>query len=480
MTPEFSPQPPARILVVDDEEDIRFSLRGILEDEGYEVLEAESAEAAFPLLAKEPVGLVYLDIWMPGMDGLAALERIHQQHPSLPVLMISGHGTIETAVSAIKKGAYDYIEKPLSLEKVVIAAERALEFHALKRENLALKSRQVPQRTEFSGISPVAVALREQIAKVAPLDTWVLITGENGTGKEISARALHAQSRRSTKPLVEVNCAAIPEELIESELFGHEKGAFTGAESAKTGRFELAHQGTIFLDEIGDMSLKTQAKILRILQEQRFERVGGTRTIHVDVRVIAATNKNLENAIANGEFREDLYYRLRVFPLVVPPLRERSEDLPLLIREFRADFTRDHGLKPFVLTPEGMNVLCGYSWPGNVRELRNFVERTVILYGGQTVVPAMLPPEILKEHGTAPLEAAPAVPSASDGEEALLRISDLDGDDFKAARIRFETRFLAAKLQEYNGNITRLAEAIGLERSYLHRKLKAYGIHAAE
>ena len=476
MTSAFSPQPPARILVVDDEEDIRFSLRGILEDEGYEVLEAESAEDAFVLLAKEPVGLVYLDIWLTGMDGLAALERIHQQHPSLPVLMISGHGTIETAVSAIKKGAYDYIEKPLSLEKVVIAAERALEFQALKRENLALKSRQVPQRTEFSGISPAAVALREQIAKVAPLDTWVLITGENGTGKEISARALHAQSRRSTKPLVEVNCAAIPEELIESELFGHEKGAFTGADSAKTGRFELAHQGTIFLDEIGDMSLKTQAKILRILQEQRFERVGGTRTIHVDVRVVAATNKNLENAINNGEFREDLYYRLRVFPLVVPPLRERTEDLPLLIREFTSDFTRDHGLKPFTLTPEVMDVLRAYPWPGNVRELRNFVERTLILHGGQAVVPAMLPPEILKEQAPAPLMPA----SNGDGEQPLLCVSDLAGDDFKAARVRFETRFLAAKLQEYNGNITRLAEAIGLERSYLHRKLKAYGIHAAE
>ncbi len=468
------PLPPARILVVDDEEDIRFSLRGILEDEGYEVLEAESAENALARLAKEPVGLVFLDIWLSGMDGLAALDRIHQQLPSLPVLMISGHGTIETAVSAIKKGAYDYIEKPLSLEKVVIAAERALEFHALKRENQALKTHQAAHRTEFSGISPAAVALREQIAKVAPLDTWVLITGENGTGKEITARALHSQSRRSAKPLVEVNCAAIPEELIESELFGHEKGAFTGADSAKTGRFELAHQGTIFLDEIGDMSLKTQAKILRILQEQRFERVGGTRTIHVDVRVIAATNKNLENAIAGGSFREDLYYRLRVFPLSVPSLRERREDLPLLIGEFATDFSRDHSLKPFTLTPQAMDVLRGYAWPGNVRELRNFVERTLILYGGQTVEPAMLPPEILKTQAS-----APASPIA-DASVALLCAADLAENDFKAARARFETRFLAAKLQEYGGNITRLAEAIGLERSYLHRKLKSYGIHSGE
>ncbi len=474
-----APSGPPLILIVDDEQGIRFSLRGILEDEGYCVLDAESAEDAFGILASESISLLFLDIWLPGMDGIAALERIHQTHPSLPVLMISGHGTIETAVSAIKKGAYDYIEKPLSLEKVVLSAQRALEFHALKRENLALKSRTATGRAAFSGISPAAAALREQIAKVAPLDTWVLINGENGTGKEITARALHAGSRRNDRPLVEINCAAIPEELIESELFGHEKGSFTGADAAKTGKFELAHQGTLFLDEIGDMSLKTQAKILRILQEQRFERVGGNRTIHVDVRVIAATNKNLETAIADGSFREDLYYRLRVFPLKVPPLRERAEDIPLLLAEFVRDISREHGLSPFAPTPETLARLRAYAWPGNVRELRNFVERSLILYGGQTMTPDMLPQEFSAGLAKTPPQTA-AFPPAGGGPGALVALGDLAGVDFKSARALFENRYLAAKLVEYGGNITRLAEAVGLERSYLHRKLKALGIHTAQ
>lgn len=471
MTQPF-PEAPARILIVDDEEGIRFSLRGILEDEGYDVLEAESAEDGLSLLASEPVNLVFLDIWLPGMDGLAALERMQQMNPALPVLMISGHGTIETAVAAIKKGAYDYIEKPLSLEKVVLSSQRALEFQALKRENQALRSRS-PHRVEFSGNSPKAIALREQIAKVAPLDTWVLITGENGTGKEITARSLHAKSKRSDKPLVAVNCAAIPEELIESELFGHEKGAFTGADSAKTGKFELAHHGTLFLDEIGDMSLKTQAKILRILQEQRFERVGGNRTIHVDVRVIAATNKNLETAIVSGTFREDLYYRLRVFPITVPPLRERGDDVILLLKEFIDELGREHGLSPFVPAKATLERLRDYAWPGNVRELRNFTERSLILYGGQTMTPSMLPPEFRENSGG----AQPKAPLPGNAHNVFLSLEDFGSADFKAARTIFENRFLAAKLHEYGGNITRLAEGIGLERSYLHRKLKALGIN---
>jgi len=466
---------PAKVLVVDDEEGIRFSLRGILEDEGYEVLEADSAEQALGMLATTPAQLVFLDIWLPGMDGLAALERMLLLHPGLPVLMISGHGTIETAVAAIKKGAHEYIEKPLSLEKVVIAAQRALEYHALKQENLALKSRVAAARVEFTGASAPVVALRGQMAKVAPLDTWVLITGENGTGKEIAARAIHARSRRCGKMLVEVNCAAIPEELIENELFGHEKGAFTGADAAKTGKFELADQGTIFLDEIGDMSLKTQAKILRLLQEQRFERVGGTRTIAVDVRVIAATNKNLENAIAQGAFREDLYYRLRVFPIAVPPLRERGDDILLLINEFTASFGQGHGLRPFSLAPESAGILLGYAWPGNVRELRNVVERTLILHGGKTVTPDMLPPEILGETGAVGLAR-----QERQGGDMLLDLADVAGRDFKAAKNVFELKYLEAKMREYGGNVTRLAGAIGLERSYLHRKLKSLGFQDQE
>jgi Response regulator containing CheY-like receiver, AAA-type ATPase, and DNA-binding domains len=468
-----TPEPAARICIIDDEEGIRFSLRGILEDEGYEVLEADSAESGLALLAVDPVDLVFLDIWLPGMDGLAALERIQQTAPSLPVLMISGHGTIETAVSAIKKGAYDYIEKPLSLEKIVLAAQRALEFQALKRENQALRTR-TPQRADFSGDSPQAIALREQIAKVAPLDTWVLITGENGTGKEITARSLHARSRRSDNPLVAVNCAAIPEELIESELFGHEKGAFTGADATKIGKFELAHEGTLFLDEIGDMSLKTQAKILRILQEQRFERVGGNRTIHVDVRVIAATNKNLENAIAEGTFREDLYYRLRVFPLVVPPLRERGNDVILLLREFINDLSREHGLAPFTPTEQALDAIRSYSWPGNVRELRNFAERSLILYGGQTMTTDMLPPEF---RNRARDENRTVESGTSRQSGGFLTLDEFVGADFKTARAIFENRFLAVKLLEYGGNITRLAEGVGLERTYLHRKLKSLGIN---
>lgn len=473
--PGPTPENKARVIIIDDEDGIRFSLRGILEDEGYEVLEAGTAEDGLATLATEPVNLMFLDIWLPGMDGLAALERIQQTNPSLPVIMISGHGTIETAVAAIKKGAYDYIEKPLSLEKVVLSSQRALEFQALKRENQALRSRS-PFQVEFSGTSPEAVILREQIAKVAPLDTWVLITGENGTGKEITARSLHAKSRRNDKPLVAVNCAAIPEELIESELFGHEKGAFTGADAAKTGKFELAHEGTLFLDEIGDMSLKTQAKILRILQEQRFERVGGNRTIHVNVRVIAATNKNLEEAIAEGAFREDLYYRLRVFPIAVPPLRERGDDVVLLLNEFIENLGREHGLAPFVPTPEALDRIRSYPWPGNVRELRNFAERSLILYGGQTMTTAMLPPEFRskQENGT-PRNSV----GAGKGGDFFTR-GDFGDSDFKTARTLFENRFLTAKFQEYGGNITRLAEGIGLERSYLHRKLKALGINAPQ
>ena len=468
---------PARILIIDDEQGIRFSLRGILEDEGYDVFEAESAEDGLLFLSAEPVNLVYLDIWLPGMDGLVALEKMQQSYPALPVLMISGHGSIETAVSAIKKGAYDYIEKPLSLEKVVLAAQRALEFQELKRENQALKSH-TPLRSLFEGHSPQAQMLRDQIAKVAPLDTWVLITGENGTGKEITARSIHAQSRRNDKPLVAVNCAAIPEELIESELFGHEKGAFTGADAAKTGKFELAHQGTLFLDEIGDMSLKTQAKILRILQEQRFERVGGNRTIHVDVRVIAATNKNLEAAIADGSFREDLYYRLRVFPLCVPPLRERGDDVVLLLDGFIASIGREHGLAPFEPTEEALACIRAYAWPGNVRELRNFVERNLILYGGQAMTPVMLPSEFRAACVKSPSPTAEEKQACTD--KGFLSLADFGETDFKTARTIFENRFLAAKLEEYGGNITRLAEGVGLERTYLHRKLKALGINALQ
>ena len=461
----------AKILVVDDEDGIRISLRGILEDEGFAVAEAESAEEALEYFEADSADLVLLDIWLPGMDGLTLLEKLHEDSPALPILMISGHGTIETAVSAIKKGAHDFIEKPLSLDKVILAVTRALEFGDLKRENIQLK-----QRLEDSddsgpmGTSPVIVELRGQIARVAPLDTWVLITGENGTGKELVARAIHNGSRRHDKPLVAVNCAAIPEELIESELFGHEKGAFTGADSAKTGKFEMAHSGTLFLDEIGDMSMKTQAKILRILQEKTYERVGGNRVLHADVRVIAATNKSLVAAISEGTFREDLYYRLRVFPLHVPPLRLRGNDIMLLCEYMNATLAQELGLAPVSFSREVAKVLLAYPWPGNVRELRNFIERMIILHSGKVLSPQSLPSEFFAEP-TAGRQMPPA-------EGEVPPLSPLPGGsaDFKSARSAFEASFLAAKLAEYDGNISRLAEAIGLERSYLYRKLKQYNI----
>ncbi|WP_415719280.1 sigma-54-dependent transcriptional regulator [Maridesulfovibrio sp.] len=454
------------ILIVDDENGIRYSLRGILEDEGFHVSEAESGEQALVYLADERPDLVFLDIWLPGMDGLEVLERIKKDWDWLPVVMISGHGNIETAVSAIKKGAFDFIEKPLSLEKVVITAEKAVEFSRLQSENKALRTRiATEQPAKLTGESESIKSMREVIGQVAPTDAWVLITGENGTGKEIVARSIHSRSQRAENPLVAVNCAAIPEELIESELFGHEKGAFTGAEKAQEGKFELADNGTLFLDEIGDMSLKTQAKILRILQEQRFERVGGRKTINVDVRVIAATNKDLFQEIKNGNFREDLYYRLKVFPLEVPPLRERAEDIPMLINEFITRLTRQHGFKPLNFTDQAFNVLTRYSWPGNVRELKNFVERMLIMFGGKEVGPDKLPPEIVNG------------PCNEDEDQKQLPLDLPDGEvNFKKARADFEAQFLEAKLREYKGNVSKLAEAVGLERSSLYRKLKAYEI----
>lgn len=455
---------PANILIVDDEDSIRISLRGILEDEGYTVSEAASGKEALDYLSGHSSDLVLLDVWMPEMDGLEVLDHIHQTDPTLPVVMISGHGTIETAVTAIKQGAHDFIEKPLSLDKILIIIQRALEFSALKRENSQLKEIAEDNQVGPMGSSEVILQLREQISRVAPLDTWVLITGENGTGKELVARAIHQNSKRAEKPLVALNCAAIPDELIESELFGHEKGAFTGADQAKVGKFEMAHQGTLFLDEIGDMSLKTQAKILRILQEKSFERVGGNRVFHVDVRVVAATNKNLEEAIANGEFREDLYYRLKVFPIHVPPLRERENDILLLTDYMSSTLAQDLGLPPVSFSKEAREVLLAYQWPGNVRELRNFIERMLILHAGKEIDKDSLPTEILSYQAD------------TSGDNMEFTFSSIESTDFKAARNAFEAQFLASKLDEYGGNVSKLAEAIGLDRSFLHKKLKSHQI----
>lgn len=474
--------PKARILIVDDEAGIRLSLKGILEeDEGHVVLESETAEEALEIIGRELPDLVFLDIWLPGMDGMDALSRIKKSHPQLPVIMISGHGNIETAVSAIKSGAHDFIEKPLSLEKIVLAVNRTLEFVLLKRENEVLRRNQGDAPLELDGVSPAIMAVKEQIASVAPTEAWVLITGENGTGKEIAARSIYAKSERSKKQFVAVNCAAIPEELIESELFGHEKGAFTGAESARPGKFELAHQGTLFLDEIGDMSLKTQAKILRILQEKEFERVGGSQTIRVDVRVIAATNKNMEEEIASGRFREDLYYRLNVFPIVIPPLKKRGHDILLLTALFEDDLISKQGFKPLILSEKAKEAILNYSWPGNVRELRNFVERMLILHSGKELKLEYLPTEMQLTASSAP----PATQNVNElGAACAVMCNNISPvmsiNDLRAARQEFERVYLKNKLAECSGNISHLAELIGIERSHLSRKLKLLDIQACD
>ncbi|MEK6717322.1 MAG: sigma-54 dependent transcriptional regulator [candidate division NC10 bacterium] len=449
------------ILIVDDEKNIRSSLEGILKDEGYRVRGIATGEELLKQVAQAVPDLVILDVWLLGMDGLQTLEEVKRLHPELPVIMISGHSTVEAAVKATKLGAYDFIEKPLSLEKTVLAVRNALDRQRLELENRALRQT-LEQRYEIVGESPAIQDLRAQIQSAAPSHGRVLIRGESGTGKELIARAIHRQSLRRDKPFVEVNCAAIPDELIESELFGHEKGAFTGATTKRRGKFELADGGTIFLDEVGDMSLKTQAKVLRVLQEQTFERVGGTETLTVDVRVIAASNKNLEEEIQKGTFREDLFYRLNVIPFEVPPLRERREDIPILANHFLRLFSEEYGRREKSLSPEAMQLLLQHPWPGNVRELRNVIERMVI----------MVPQDTIRHFDVAPsLRARPgAVPEAPTEAEG-----DWDGT-LREARERFERQYILRRLGEANWNITRTAERLGIERSNLHRKLKAYGI----
>jgi len=449
------------ILVVDDEKDIRISLTGILEDEGYQVVTAAGGVEALESARQDLPDLVLLDIWMPGMDGLETLEKLKTLFPQVTVIMISGHGTIETAVRSTKLGAFDFIEKPLSLEKVLITVANALRMRELRVENEELK-RAVGNEYELIGSSPAMTALREQIMRVAPASASVLVTGENGTGKELVARSIHYYSQRRDKPFVAINCAAIPEELIESELFGHEKGAFTGAVAQKKGKFDLADGGTLFLDEIGDMSLRTQAKVLRILQERCFERVGGTRLVTVDVRVIAATNKELDEEIRQGRFREDLYYRLNVVPFRVPPLRERPDDIPLLVPHFVSQFYRREGREPKMFLPDSLELLRRHDWPGNVRELKNIIERILIMAPGRTIGPADIP-DLRGEQATAvsPLTRADGAPLVG---------------TLREAREDFEREFIIQKLEENDWNISRTAEVIELERSNLHRKIKSYGI----
>lgn len=446
------------ILIVDDEESICQTLGGILNDEGHEVVAAVSGEEALRLIEEDPPNLVLLDIWLPGMDGIEVLKVIKAGYPRTQVVMMSGHGSIETAVKATKLGAFDFIEKPLSLEKVILVINHAMEMIRLEEENLVLRQR-VGHEYELTGQSGPIQDLKEMIGIVAPTNAWILVMGENGTGKELVARSIHRQSRRAQRSFIEVNCAAIPEDLIESELFGHEKGAFTGATAMKRGKFDLANEGTIFLDEVADMSLKAQAKVLRILQEKKFERVGGNKLIPTDVRVLAATNKDLEREMEEGRFRQDLYYRLNVIPLRIPPLRDRKEDIPLLVDRFIKDSALKEGEQEKQVTDEALAILMNYNWPGNVRELKNIIERLMI----------MTPARVIAKCDLFPLfEEVKMEPPAT--------VSDLTNDTLRAAKQDFERQYIVRKLREFDGNISKTAEAIGLERSNLHKKIRGYGL----
>jgi len=447
-----------KILIVDDEEGIRDSLASILADEHYSVEAVASAEDAFDRIAQSHFQVVLLDIWLPGMDGMEALGRIQALPHAPAVIMISGHGSIETAVRATKLGAFDFIEKPLSLDKVIVLVRNAIQQRRLEDENQTLRS-ELDHRYQVIGDSVPMKALRQQIAVTAPTNGRVLIYGESGTGKELVARALHANSLRNKGPFVEVSCAAIPEELIESELFGHAKGSFGGATDDKIGKFQKADGGTLFLDEVGDMSHRTQSKVLRVLEEQRIEPIGSNQTLRVDVRVIAATNKNLEQEIARGAFRQDLFYRLNVIPFYVPPLRDRKEDIPVVARFFLNEFSAEYGKKTRELSDGAMEILIRYPWPGNVRELKNLVERLVIVCPQSRIEPHHLPPELFRG-----VSESPQQPYSTLHE----------------ARSAYEREFILRKLQEHRWNMTQTASALGLERSHLYRKMKSLGIAAPE
>ncbi len=442
----------ATILVVDDEQSILETLTGILEDEDYRVITASSGKNALAKFSFTTPDVVLLDVWMPDMDGIETLKRIREKNRDVCVIMISGHSSIDTAVHAIKLGAYDFLEKPLSLEKILILVKRALEKQKLEKENIALRS-SISRKWEIVGESPEIVDLKNKIMQAAASHGRVIIFGESGAGKELVARALHNESSRKNKSFIEVNCAAIPHELIESELFGHEKGSFTGAFESKKGKFELANEGTLFLDEIGDMSPATQAKVLRVIETQEFQRVGGSRKIKVDVRIIAATNKDLHEEIEKGNFREDLYFRLNVIPINVPPLRERKDDIPLLVKYFLENFAQQYGQKPKKVSKTTLRILMEYNWPGNVRELKNTIERFVIMNPFETID--------VREVQT------------------YSRVAKNHYSSYKTlrdAREQFEKDFILKKLQENNWNISKTAEDLEIERSNLHRKIKALGI----
>jgi two-component system nitrogen regulation response regulator NtrX len=448
----------ARLLIVDDEKNIRRTLRMILEGEKFSVSDCGSAEEALRMMQEEASDVLLLDIKLPGMDGMELLSRVRKDWPAVEVIMISGHATIHDAVEATRLGAYDVLEKPLDRDRVLLSVHNCLEKVKLAKQLSKLQS-QIDERYQIIGQSQALYQLFEEIKKVAPTSGRVMITGESGTGKELVARAIHKLSKRTDGAFVKVNCAAIPAELIESELFGYERGAFTGATGRKKGQFELANGGTLFLDEIGDMSQNAQAKVLRVLQTGELTHVGGERTIQVDVRVIAATNKDLSSAVAAGTFRDDLYFRLNVVPLHCPALRERLDDIPLLTAKFVEEFCAENGFRPKELEPGVVLKLRRYHWPGNVRELKNVTERMVIM-SGERITPENVPDYI-------------------DGGEAAVDVKQYNGMSLKELRDEIERDYVQAKLKEYSWNITRTAEALGIERTNLHKKIKQLGIKKA-
>jgi two-component system nitrogen regulation response regulator NtrX len=469
----------AAILIIDDEPGIRQALASILEDEKYQVFTAEDALVGMELLDETKIDLIFLDVLLPKMGGLEALEQIHSLWPGIEIIMISGHANIDMAVRAVKGGAFDFLEKPLSLDKVLTLCRNALAIRKLREENRFLQKNTRLAYKEIVGTSAAICSIRDLVEQIAASDTRVLITGENGTGKEVVAKAIHLRSSRWEHPFVEVNCAAIPDTLIESELFGHEKGAFTDAVFSRKGRFEIARGGTLFLDEIGDMSLSAQAKVLRVIQEQKIERLGGEKSIETDVRIVAATNKNLEEACAQGSFRQDLYFRLNVIPIYIPPLRERTDDIPLLLYHFLKELE----MESLRLEDDALEFLTAYDWPGNVRELKNLAERIAVMHSGDSINGKALMGLLskgslgLKSLGLKSGELKPEKKGSARKPSAVLP-EDLLEQNFNDSKESFEKRYLEFQLLKNNGIISRTAEAIGIYPSNLHAKLKKYGIAA--
>lgn len=452
----------ANILVIDDEPGIRTVLRDIFEDESYSVFDAGDGMIGLDLLDSETIHLVVLDVWLPNIGGIDVLKRIKQDYPEIEVIIISGHANIDLAVKAVKLGAFDFLEKPLSLDKILTLARNAIAMNALKTENKQLKSSYLSEE-KMIGESDSIKLIKQTIAQSAVSDAKILITGDNGTGKELVARDIHRKSPRNARPFVEVNCAAIPDTLIESELFGHEKGSFTGALTKRKGKFESADGGTLFLDEVADMSLSAQAKVLRVIQEMRFERVGSEETQKVDVRIIAATNKDIKKEISTGAFREDLFFRLNVVPIHVPPLSERREDIPLLIEHFIEHMMNTENITATAFSAEAVKLLVEYNWPGNVRELKNFVERVTIM-SEEEIISVKTASKFLNANDGAPGKVSNPLTE----QFSKMKLSD--------ARDEFERILLLQKLEENDYNITKAAQSLGIYPSNLHGKIKKFDI----